>query len=62
MRVATKEESIRSIKSLMRSRLRKKGVDLKTISEKFLNDKAEEIYKNRDAEIMILGGSNNENT
>ncbi len=45
MRTATREESIDVIKASMRSRMAFKGIDPKSISDEWLNDKAAQIYE-----------------
>lgn len=54
MRISTKKEAISVIKSMLRRRLKAKGHDLKSISDKWLSEKAEEIYLKEPDGIKVL--------
>lgn len=55
MRDATKEQSIKAVKAMIKRRLIKKGHDLNTFSEKWLEEKALEILNDCKADkIKIL--------
>lgn len=54
MKALSKKEHIETIKRVFKRKLKERGMDVKSFNEKYLNDAAEEIYKNRDADIMEL--------
>jgi hypothetical protein len=54
MKEATKEQAIAVLKSALRLRIKKKGLDLKTISDKWLTDTATKIYEETTDKIMVL--------